>query len=53
MFLFIILLLCFTIFAFVVINKGAGKVLSGKGYKDYKLGNYSDRLQKRVNNNKN
>nr|DAD27579.1 TPA_asm: hypothetical protein HUJ06_029047 [Nelumbo nucifera] len=30
-----------------------GEVLSGKGYKDYKLGDYSNWLQKRVNNNKN
>nr|DAD42103.1 TPA_asm: hypothetical protein HUJ06_000333 [Nelumbo nucifera] len=51
MFLLIVLLFCFTIFAFVVTNKGAGEVLSGKGYKDYKLGDYSNWLQKRVNNN--
>ncbi|GAV69390.1 Tetraspannin domain-containing protein [Cephalotus follicularis] len=53
MFLLIIVVFCFTIFAFVVTNKGAGEVLSGKGYKEYKLGDYSDWLQKRVNNTKN
>ncbi|XP_010247611.1 PREDICTED: tetraspanin-8-like isoform X2 [Nelumbo nucifera] len=30
-----------------------GEVLSGNGYKDYKLGDYSNWLQKRANNNKN
>eukprot|EP01018_Ginkgo_biloba_P011203 Gb_27470 [translate_table: standard] len=53
MFLLIILLFCFTIFAFVVTNKGAGKVASGRGYKDYRLGDYSNWLQKRVQNSDN
>ncbi|KAH9806165.1 tetraspanin-8 [Citrus sinensis] len=53
MFLLIVLLFCFTIMAFVVTNKGAGEVLSGRGYKEYRLGDYSDWLQKRVNNTKN
>ncbi|KAL2338572.1 hypothetical protein Fmac_013018 [Flemingia macrophylla] len=52
MFLLIVLLFVFTIFAFVVTNKGAGKVVSNKGYKEYRLGDYSNWLQKRVNNTK-
>ncbi|KAK9141434.1 hypothetical protein Syun_010834 [Stephania yunnanensis] len=53
MFLLIVLLFCFTVFAFVVTNKGAGKVVSNTGFKEYRLGDYSNWLQKRVNNDKN
>lgn len=53
MFILIVLVFCFTVFAFVVTNKGAGEVVSGRGYKEYRLGDYSNWLQKRVNSDKN
>ncbi|KAJ3679207.1 hypothetical protein LUZ60_017218 [Juncus effusus] len=53
MFVLIVLLFCFTIFAFVVTNKGVGRVVSDRGYKEYRLGDYSNWLQKRVSSNSN
>ncbi|KAJ7295154.1 hypothetical protein O6H91_03G105500 [Diphasiastrum complanatum] len=48
MFLLIFLLLCFTVFAFVVTNDGAGHALAGKGFREYRLEDYSTWLQKKV-----
>ncbi|CAM0951445.1 unnamed protein product [Alopecurus aequalis] len=53
MFIVIVVLFGFTVFAFVVTNKGAGDAVSGSGVRDYRLGDYSNWLQKRVENNKN
>jgi hypothetical protein len=53
LFLLIVLLFAFTVFAFVVTNRGAGWVVSGRGYKEYRLGGYSTWLQRRVENEEN
>jgi energy-coupling factor transporter transmembrane protein EcfT len=50
MLLLILLLFCFTIFAFVVTNKAAGDVVSNKGFKEYKLGDYTTWLQRQIQN---
>ncbi|GLJ14750.1 hypothetical protein SUGI_0239170 [Cryptomeria japonica] len=53
MFFLIVLLLCFTIVAFVVTNKGAGHSVEKNGYKEYRLGDYSKWLQKQVEKSSN
>ncbi|KAE8774217.1 senescence-associated protein DH [Hordeum vulgare] len=53
LFILIALLLVFTAFAFVVTNRGAGSVVSGRGYKEYRLGEYSTWLQRRVEDSEN
>jgi hypothetical protein len=53
LFLLIALLLVFTVFAFAVTNRGAGAVVSGRGYREYRLGEYSTWLQRRVENREN
>ncbi|TYI69697.1 hypothetical protein E1A91_D08G171100v1 [Gossypium mustelinum] len=52
MFLLIVAGIIFTIFAFAVTNKGGGRLLPGAGYKVYRLGDYSNWLQNRLNNNR-
>nr|GMD35739.1 tetraspanin-8-like [Ipomoea batatas] len=53
LFVFILGMVCFTMFTIVVTNKSVGKALSGKGYNEARLGDYSHWLQKYVVNAEN
>ncbi|XXG79810.1 hypothetical protein AAC387_Pa09g0803 [Persea americana] len=50
MFFLILGLFAFTVFTFIVTNNGAGKALSRRGYNEYRLGDYSNWVRKRVTN---
>lgn len=52
MLVFIVALLCFTVFAFAVTNRGAGEAVSGVGYREYRLGDYSTWLRRHVESRK-
>ncbi|KAL6559546.1 hypothetical protein OROGR_004663 [Orobanche gracilis] len=53
LFLIIVGLVIFTVFVVVVTNRGVGKAVSGRGFGDHRLGDYSKWLQKYVINEKN
>lgn len=50
MFFVLVGIAAFTVFFFVVTHDGGGHAVSGRGYKEYKLGDYSHWLQKKLNN---
>ncbi|KAL5219879.1 hypothetical protein ABZP36_024592 [Zizania latifolia] len=46
--LLILAAVCFAVFSLVVTNAGAGRTVSGTGFKEYRLGDYSTWLRRRV-----
>eukprot|EP00850_Spirogloea_muscicola_P010480 SM000062S19866 [mRNA] locus=s62:102197:103681:+ [translate_table: standard] len=50
MFLLVLALAALTVFSFLVTNSKAEQIVSGRGYKQYKTSDFSDWLQKQVNN---
>ncbi|KAL1824723.1 hypothetical protein DCAR_0312819 [Daucus carota subsp. sativus] len=48
MYLVILLLIVFTVFVIVVTNRGVGREISRKGFREFRLGDYSNWLQNHV-----
>ncbi|KAF8005781.1 hypothetical protein BT93_K0151 [Corymbia citriodora subsp. variegata] len=50
LFLSILVLIAFTVFAFLVTNESAGKAVSGQGFREYQVGDYSNWIQNHLVN---